>query len=245
MALRAGSMIVLLLLIPGSVVCTHCALKLTGDGSNGTVSVASLSRTGGPNLTAAAADPHLLSRMYAVGVSWMAPSDCYMSSTCLLSVCGGANVTFEGADIQGLNVTTGHVLCLAANSTVMIINSKLVGNTAAMIHVQDASLTMVNTIIQDNACSQRGQGRTGITVDGQTSRLHIQDSRFINNSHTLLEAPAVYVAGKSDATISNTSFSNNWVEYPVKGGAVKICEQSTGVSKWLLYAPAELDCQVK
>jgi hypothetical protein len=229
MAIRAISLIVLLALMPGRVFCTRCALKLTGESTDGTVSVASLSCTGGPNLTAAA-DPLLVARMHAVGVDWRDPSACNSSApTCLLSVCGGADVTFEGASIEGLDLPTGHVLCLAANSTMTIINSQLVGNTAAMIHARDASLTVVNTTIKDNACSQPNQGRTGITVEGD-SRLHIQDSQFVNNSHTLLEGHVLHIRGKTSATISNTSFSNNRVVYPVKGGAVKIFEQSTGVS---------------
>jgi hypothetical protein len=169
--------------------------------------------------------------MHAAGVDWMAPSACNSSSSkCLLSVCGGADVIFEGTSIQGLNLSIGHVLCLAANSTVTITNSQLIGNAAAMIHVQNASLTLVNTTIKDNACSQPDQGRTGITVEGQTGRIRIKDSNFVNNSHTRLEAPVLYIAGKTNATISNTSFSNNRAEYPLRAGAITILEQSTGAS---------------
>lgn len=232
MTLRAVSFLLLLLLalIPGSVVCTRCALKLTGNDVNGTISAASLSCTGGPNL-AAAADPSLIARMHAVGVDWKAPTACNRSSfACLLSLCGGSDVTFEDAYIQGLYLSTGHVLCLAANSTVTIVNSQLVGNAAAMIHAQDASLTIINTTIKDNACTKPDQARTGVTVEGQTSRLHIEDSRFINNSHTLVEAPVMYIGGRTNATISNTNFSDNYAAYPLRGGGMLIDEDATGVS---------------
>lgn len=74
-----------------------------------------------------------------------------------------------------------------------------------MIHVQNASLTLVNTTIKDNACSQPDQGRTGITLEGQTGRIHIKDSNFVNNSHTRLEAPVLYIAGKTNATTPTPS----------------------------------------
>jgi hypothetical protein len=137
-------------------------------------------------------------------------------------------VTFEGASIQGLNLSIGHVLCLAANSTVTIVDSQFVGNAAAMIHVQDASLTIINTTIKDNACSLPDQGRTGVTVEGN-SVLHIQGSQFVNNSHNPLEAPALYIAGSTRATITTTTFSSNRVEgLDCQAGSVRVLEDATG-----------------
>lgn len=222
--------VLLLALLPGSVVCTRCSLSLVGDSSNGSfIPVANLVCKEGPDL-AAAADPRLLERMHALGVEWKATGACNsLSSTCLLSICNGAEVVFDGASIQGLNLIAGHVLCLAANSTVTITNSLMAGNTAAMIHAQDASLTIINTTIKDNACSQPAQGRTGVTVAGQNSTLHIEGSSFVNNTATKQEAPALYITGRTKATITATTFHNNSVQ-SAEGevGAVGIMQNAIG-----------------
>jgi hypothetical protein len=139
-------------------------------------------------------------------------------------------VTFHGALIHALNISTGHILCLAANSSVSLVNSDLVGNAAAMMHVQDATLRIINSTIKDNTCSQPSQGKTGVTVEGTTSRLHIEGSSFVSNSHALLEAPALHISGRANATVTSTTFSNNRVECLACGaGAIIISEEATGV----------------
>lgn len=83
---------------------------------------------------------------------------------------------------------------------------------------------------QGQRMHQTRPGQDGVTVEGQTSRLHIEDSRFINNSHTLVEAPVMYIGGRTNATISNTNFSDNYAAYPLRGGGILIDEDATGVS---------------
>jgi hypothetical protein len=167
-----------------------------------------------------------------LGVEWKATGACNsLSSTCLLSICDGADVVFDDASIQGLNLLAGHVLCLAANSTVSFTNSLMAGNSAAMIRAQDASLTIINTTIKDNACSLPAQGRTGVTVDGQNSTLHIEGSSFVNNTawHTKQEAPALYITGRTKATITATTFSNNSVRSAeCEVGAVGVMQNAIG-----------------
>jgi hypothetical protein len=67
---------------------------------------------------------------------------------------------------------------------------------------------------------------TGITVEGN-SRLHIEGSQFVNNSHTLLEASALYIGGRTNATIEATSFTSNKAQHRSCGAAL-VCQQATG-----------------
>lgn len=230
---RALFLFLLLLVLPANVSCTRCTLRLKGNGSDGGTSVAQLTCTGGPNL-AAAADPSFVLGMQADGVDWQVPSACAYNKdrpNCLLTVCGGADVVFEAANIQGLNVTKGHVLCLAPQSRAKIVNSLLANNAAAMLHAQESSLTIINTTFGNNTCSHphKLQGATGVTANA--SKLHIERSGFINNTHTSWEGPALYIAVGTNATITSTTFTGNrvWKCLDCGAGAVEVSDNAIGL----------------
>lgn len=72
-------------------------------------------------------------------------------------------------------------------------------------------------------------GRTVVGVDPSFQLLQMGRVMDGDNSHVFLEASALYIGGRTKATITATSFTSNKVQNGAMAGAAFVCEQATGV----------------
>jgi len=204
-----------------------CQLTIQGGLEPSGISRANLACTGGA--ITAAAEPLLLPHVRnAVGVKWSSNGCGLDPGGCLLAICGSSQAHFVNAVIVGVHgLDLESLLCIVGNSSLLLSNATLQGNTGTVVRVANASIELINSTVADNMCVREAH-TAGIHAAG-TAMVSIQGSRFVNNSH-ISNGGAITAMQNATVNISTTAFHRNRVTCGnCGGGAVCAHDNARGM----------------
>lgn len=210
-----------------------CQLTIQGGLEPSGISRADLACTGGT--ITAAADPLLLPHVRdAVGVKWSGNGCGLKPGGCLLAICGSSRAHLINSVVVGVQALGFEsLLCIVGNSSLLLSNATLQGNTVSVVGVADSSLELINSTVADNACVHEAF-TAGIHAAG-TAMVSIQGSRFVNNSH-INNGGAITARQNATVNIYTTAFHRNRVTCGTcGGGAVCAHDNARGTSSSRLH----------